>query len=498
MLALVAGALLTAAWLPAADKPNVLLICVDDLKPALGCYGDPLAKTPNIDRLAARGMRFELAYCNQAVCAPSRNNLMLGVRSTTLGIYSLGDNFRLAQPQAVTLTQYFMRHGWRAEAVGKILHSGHGNRDDEASWSVPTHKEKVVEYADPKWSAGGTLTREEALFGNAKLGQIRELPRGPAWENLDVPDNAYADARIADEGIRRLRAARERRGQPFFLALGFVKPHLPFTVPRKYWEMHDEAGFRLAEHTTPIEGAPPYAGKTLLELNQYTPIPDSPPVPPDVQRTLIHGYYAATSFADAQIGRVLNELEALGIADNTLIVLWGDHGWHFGDHGMWTKHTNYEQANRIPLIVVAPGVARAGGRTRQLAETVDIYPTLVELAGLPKPQVAQALDGLSLVPVLRDPATRVRDHAYHAFPRQRAGQQVIGRAIRTERYRLVEWKPAGAPADKADLELYDYEAAPLESRNLATEQPKVVAELRAILARHPEAKTRTAAGKKGK
>lgn len=187
----------------APARPHVLLVCIDDLKPALGSYGDPLAKTPNLDRLAARGMRFDSTYSNQAVCAPSRNNLLLGIRSTTLGIYSLGEHFRQARPDAVTLTQYFMRHGWRAEAVGKILHTGHGNHDDAASWSVPTQIEKVVEYLDPKSTPGGRLTREEALFTNQRLGQARALPRGAAWEIIDVPDSAYADGRIADEARRR-------------------------------------------------------------------------------------------------------------------------------------------------------------------------------------------------------------------------------------------------------------------------------------------------------
>lgn len=472
----------------AASRPNVLFISVDDLKPVLGCYGDPLARTPNLDRLAARGVRFDLAYCNQAVCAPSRNNLMTGSRSTTLGIYDLGTNFRRAEPEAVTLLQYFVRHGWRAEGIGKVFHVGHGNHEDPASWSVPFQPDKVVEYVKPESSAGGQLTREEAFFSNQKLGQNRSLPRGAAWEMADVPDNAYADGRIADEGIRRLRVAKAKPDQPFFLVLGFVKPHLPFCAPKKYWDMHDPKAFKLADRNTPPDGAPRYAGKTLGELNQYTPVPDNPPLSEELQRNLIHGYYAATSFMDAQVGRVLDELDRLNLADNTLIVLWGDHGWHFGDNGAWTKHTNYEQANRIAMAIVAPGVARAGTSTKQLTETVDIYPTLVELAGLPKPEVPQRLDGVSLVPVLRDPSVRVRDHAYHAFPRHRAGQPVIGRAIRTERYRLVEWKKPGAPADTADLELYDYQADPKETRNLAGSQPETVTRLREVLARHPEAK----------
>ena len=471
---------------PAADRrpPNILLICVDDLKPALGCYGDKLAKSPNIDRLAARGLQFELAYCNQAVCAPSRNALLTGSRSTSLGIYGLSQNFRLAAPDAVTLPQYFIKHGWRAEAVGKVLHTGHGNHEDAASWSVPPLKEKVVEYLDPKNSANGQLTREEAYFTNQKLDQIGKLPRGSATEISDVPDQAYADGRIADEGIRRLRAASERKDTPFFLALGFVKPHLPLTAPKKYFHLHDPKAFPLAAFQRDPTNAPAFATKRGGEIVNYAPLSVEGLRDEATQRALIHAYYACVSFMDAQVGRVMDELDRLQLADRTIIVLWGDHGWHLGDHGYWTKHTNYEQANRIPLIIVAPGVAKPGGITRQLAETVDLYPTLAELAGLPAPTGPQPLDGLSLVPVLRDPARRVRDHATHCFAR---GER-LGRAIRTERHRLVEWKVPGADPASAGLELYDYETDPHETRNLAASQPEVVARLRAMLARQPEAK----------
>lgn len=471
----------------AVARPNVLLICVDDLKPALGCYGDRLAISPSIDRLAARGVRFDLAYCNQAVCAPSRNNLLLGSRSTSLGVYGLSRNFRAAVPGAVTMTQHFMRHGYRAEAVGKVLHTGHGNTDDAASWSVPTRLEKVVEYLDPRSSAGGRLTREEAYFTNRKLGEIDSLPRGAAIEISDVHDGAYADGRIADEGIERLRAARGRaaggRDEPLFLALGFVKPHLPFTAPKRYFDLHDPEKFPLAPFRRDPEGAPRYAGKVGGEIVNYDPLTVESLREERTQRELIRAYYACVSYMDAQVGRVLDELGRLGLAEDTIIVLWGDHGWHLGDHGYWTKHTNYEEANRIPFIIVAPGFGNPGTATRQLAETVDIFPTLAELAGLPAPEGPQPLDGLSLVPVLRDPSRTIRDHAYHCYPR---GER-MGRAIRTERYRLVEWKEPGAPADAADLELYDYQADPDERKNLAAERAEVVARLRAILARHPEA-----------
>jgi iduronate 2-sulfatase len=464
-----------------AERPHVLMILVDDLKPSFGAYGDDWVHSPNLDRLAARGMRFDMAYCNQAVCAPSRNNLLTGARSTSLGVYGLGFNFRRAVPDAVTLPQFFKQHGYHSAGVGKVFHVGHGNVGDDVSWSQPFQSDKVIDYVLPE-STDGQLTREEALFSNKSA---RGLPRGAAWEKADVGDEAYADGRIATAGIKLLREAKDREG-PSFIALGFTKPHLPFCAPAKYWDLYDPAKLPLPEVTDPPAGAPPYAGKTIMELNQYKPIPENPPLDAATIRTLIHGYYAAMSYMDAQVGRVLDELDRLGMAENTIVVLWGDHGYHLGDHGMWTKHTNYEQANRIPIVIVAPGVARPGGSSDSLVETVDIYPTLADLAGLPSPTGPQPIDGASLVPILKDPEATVRDHAYHCFPR---GPR-MGRAIRTDRYRLVEWKPIGAPAGRAEFELYDYERDLLETSNLADERPEVMKQMREILARHPEAAAR--------
>lgn len=471
----------------AESRPNVLFILVDDLKPLAHCYGDPLARTPNIDRLAARGVQFDLNYCNQAVCAPSRFNLMLGARSTSTGLYGLGNNLRDALPDAVTLPQHFARHGYRTESLGKVFHVGHGNRGDPASFSVPHFKGKVIEYLLPE-STGGKVTREEAFFENIQTGvPNRSLPRGAAWEAADVADDSYSDGRVATEAVKRLQAAKDRR-EPFFMAVGFARPHLPFTVPKKYWDLYDPAQLKLATHTTPPTGAPRYATKGIGELNQYEPVPDQPPVSAEIQRRLIHGYYASTSYMDAQLGRVLDELDRLGLTRTTLVVLWGDNGFSLGTHGDWTKHTNYEEANRIPLIFAGPGVA-AGARTQALSETVDIFPTLCALAGLPAPTGPQPIDGVNLAPVLRDPRTTVRDHVYHAFPRGRPGKgEWLGRAIRTERYRLVEWKSFRDANEPADLELYDYVADPGETTNVAAQQPEVVARLRAMLARHPAAK----------
>jgi iduronate 2-sulfatase len=466
-----------------ARRPNVLLICVDDLKPVLGCYDDQRVKSPNIDRLARRGVLFERAYCNQAVCAPSRNALMTGVRSTTLGIYDLGTNFRQSVPDAVTLSQYFMRHGYRAEALGKIFHVGHGNHEDPASWSVPHLQEKSIAYVLPGSRSNQSLTREEALFDNKT--DVAKLPRGAAYESAEVPDDDYPDGRIAAEAIRRLHSAKSKPDHPFFLAVGFLKPHLPFCAPKKYWDLYDRASFQIPSLRTPPEGAPRYAPSNWGELRQYRDMPESGPLTDDDARAMIHGYHATVSFMDAQLGRVLDELDRLELASNTIIVLWGDHGWHLGDHGMWCKHTNYEQAARIPLIVAAPGVGKPGSRARNaLVASVDLYPTLAELAGLPAPKVPQGIDGQSFVAAMKDPAAAPKEAIFHAYPR---GER-IGRAVRTARHRLVEWKVPGADPDSAEIELYDYEADPQETKNLAATNPRIVKQLRALLAAQPEAK----------
>ncbi|MCB1092022.1 MAG: sulfatase-like hydrolase/transferase, partial [Verrucomicrobiae bacterium] len=324
-------------------------------------------------------------------------------------------------------------------------------------------------------------TREEALFTNQKLGQIRSLPRGAAFESPVAKDDDYADGRIAAETMKRLQAAKARMGQPFFIAAGFVRPHMPFCAPKKYWDLYDPATLPMPDHLGFPKEAPEVALKRGGEITAYRPVPDNGKVDTDLTRQLIHGYYASMIYVDAQIGKVIAALDELDLAKDTLVVLWGDHGFHLGDLGIWTKHTNYEQANRIPLVFVAPGVAKPGSSTRQLAESVDIFPTLAELAGLPAPAGPQTIDGLSLVPVLRNPESRVRDHAYHAYPKSK-----IGHAIRTERYRLVEWRNSGEPDSSAEYELYDYDTDPVETENIAAKSPEVVSELKAILARYPE------------
>lgn len=472
----------------AGKRPNILLILVDDLKPLIGAYGDRFAITPNLDRLAARGTRFDAAYANEAVCAPSRINLMTGSRSTSTGIYDFGMNLRDYMPDAVTMPQHFLAAGYRTESMGKVYHIGHGTKDDKAGWSVPHHKDKLIEYAEVA-STGGLPTQEEALFEEVPsddgdpFAYARTLAKGAAWEKPDVADDAYADGRTADYAIGRLRALKGG-GQPFFLAVGFARPHLPFSVPKRYWDMYDPARLPLAGFEQLPEGAPRYAGKVGGEIEAYREVPvgvAGKDFPEELKRTLIHGYYASVTYVDRQIGKVLDELDRSGLAQDTVVVLWGDHGFHLGDHGLWTKHTNFEQATRIPLIFAGPGIA-AGKVTGQLTETVDIFPTLTALSGAGAPSGPQPKDGMSMMPVLTDPARRVRDYAYHCYPRG----EWLGEAIRTDRYRLVRWN--NERLGERSFELYDLVADPQETRNLADAEPALRDRLAAILAKHPPAR----------
>jgi len=482
---------------PPGSRPNVLLICVDDLKPLLGCYGTTTVKSPNIDRLAARGVLFQRAFCNQAVCAPSRNSLMTGLRPPTLGIYELSTFFRESVPNAVTLAEYFKQQGYRTEAMGKIYHVGHGNHDDPQSWSVPHWTPKGGGYVLKETAAEGQKRGAEAKAAGVPAAKMASLPKGVATECADVPDEAYGDGMIAAEAIGRIQAAKDRPGESFFIAVGFLKPHRPFVAPKKYWDLYRPTDFKLPSIQVPPEGAPEFAPTTWGELRNYSDIPKTGPLTDEQKLHLIHGYHAATSFMDAQLGRVLDALDASGLASNTIILFWGDHGWHLGDHGMWCKHTNYEHAARIPLIVAASGQCKPGSRCGSVVETVDIYPTLCELAGLAVPA---GLEGRSFAAAVKDAASPTKPYVYHVYPRStKELGPILGRAVRTERYRLVEWKKIGAAPDTAILELYDYEKDPDETRNLAAEQPQVVAQLRTMLAQQPEAKPqiRTGAGRSG-
>ncbi|MDH7480649.1 MAG: sulfatase-like hydrolase/transferase [Armatimonadota bacterium] len=466
-------------------KYNVLFIAVDDLRPTLGCYGAPVIKTPNIDALAARGTVFTRAYCQQAVCSPSRTSLLTGLRPDSTKVYNLEDHFRKFIPNVVTLPEYFKKHGYHTQAMGKIYHPG---LDDPQSWSVPHWAAKAPTYLKPeslaqqkelreKLEAQGRKLKDEVVEKDPKTGLPLKIIRrasilkGPAWEDPDCPDNALADGMIADHAIETLREIKDKK---FFLAVGFHKPHLPFVAPKKYFDMYagEKAKIGLSPNPFPPKDCPEIALTTFGELRSYTDIPDVGPIPDEKALELRYAYYAAASYTDAQIGRVLNELDKLGLRDKTIVVLWGDHGWHLGDHSLWCKHTNFEVATRSPLIISAPGQKNKGAKTDALVEFVDIYPTLCELAGLPIPD---NLEGTSAVPVMNNPKRKWKKAAFSQYPRP---GNVMGYSMRTDRYRYTEWIKRDS-GDVVAVELYDYEKDPLGNVNIAglPENKELVAKL---------------------
>ena len=439
-----AGLTLRAAANP--PKPNILFIAVDDLRPELGCYGVDAIKSPNIDRIARRGVTFKRTYCQQAVCSPSRTSLMTGARPDTTKVWDLVTHFRDALPNVVTLPQHFMQHGYFVQGMGKIYHP---SVNDERSWSVPWQTPKAPDYAlaDPEVK---------------KLSQAREdkgkKGKGPVSEAADVPDNTFKDGKVADLAVATLRELKGKE-QPFFLAVGFAKPHLPFVAPKKYWDLYDPAKLKPATNTSLPKDAPDYAMAGTDEVLNYLGTPQA--VDEAFGRHLKHGYYAAASYTDAQIGKVLDELDRTGLSKNTIIVLWGDHGWKLGEHGAWAKHTNVENDTNAPLLLAVPGMKSAGLPTDALVEFVDIYPTLAELAGLPLPT---HLEGLSFKPLLEDPKRKWKTAAFSQYPR---GQRRMGYSMRTERYRLTVWVGRKDHAQIDAIELYDHETDPQENVNIA-------------------------------
>jgi len=468
-LTLVFSALLCAVAAPRAAAqrgPNVLFIAVDDLRPELGCYGRAHVRSPNIDRLARRGLLFNRAYCQQAVCSPSRSSLMTGRRPDTTKVWDLNTHFRTALPHVVTLPQHFKQHGYHTQAFGKIYHGGY---DDAPSWSVPSTGPGAPGFG-PEGQALIQRLRREAREAGRDPSRVRGLP----WEAPDVADEALNDGSLA---TRAIAALKEIKDKPFFLAVGFLKPHLPFVAPKKYWDLYRPEEIRLATNPDPPAGAPAYALHNSGELRQYHGIPPDGPLPEEQARKMVHGYLAAVSYMDAQVGRLLDALDETGAARNTVVVLWGDHGWQLGEHGMWCKHSNYETSAHAPLIVAPPGQRTAGRKTDALVEFVDIYPSLVELCGLPLPE---GLEGTSFRPLLEDPERPWKKAAFSQYPRNVAGMgQGMGYSLRTARWRLVEWSPRRNP-DFKEYELYDHQADPGENVNLG-KRPEHAATLRELI-----------------
>lgn len=431
------------------NRLNVLFIAVDDLRPQLGCYGHPQMLTPNLDGLANRGVLFTRAYCQQAVCSPSRTSLLTGLRPDSTRVYDLKTHFRDTIPQVVTLPQQFKANGYHTRSLGKVFHIG---LDDPPSWSEPSWWLRTSGfYANPEIKSPLDRAREK----EKAEGRDPERKRGPSWEAFDAPDEDYPDGQTA---TRAIEALRNLKGRPFFLAVGFSKPHLPFVAPKKYFDLYPLDRIRLADNPFAPKGCPPVALTNFGELRSYSDIPPEGALSDTKALEIIHAYYASTSFVDAQIGRVLNELEHLGLRENTVVVVWGDHGWHLGDHGLWCKHTNFEVATRSPLIISPPIQPIPGLKCPALVEFVDIYPTLCELCAIPVPE---NLEGLSLVPLLKDSMRSWKSAAFSQYPRSNG---IMGYTMRTDRYRYTEWldqerKPMAR-------ELYDHESDPEENVNL--------------------------------
>lgn len=475
LLTLSGGASCAAA--DAAEKPNVLFFAVDDLRPELGAYGKTYVHSPNLDRLASRGVTFNRAYCQQAVCSPTRSSLLTGTRPDTTKVWDLETHFRKALPDVVTLPQHFKQNGYFVQGMGKLYHGGF---DDPQSWSVPWASPKTSHgtYGLPENNAltkrAPAATPKNAPKGAKKSKAASRGPRGPAFESSDVPDNTFHDGALADMAVAAL-AECAKKDQPFWLGVGFIRPHLPFVAPKKYWDLYDPATIRLAPNPFPPQGAPDYAVLPGGELRSYHGIPTGP-IPDDLARQLKHGYFAAISYMDAQVGRVLDELDRLELTEKTIIVLWGDHGWKLGEHGGWCKHSNVENDTNAPLLISVPGLKSAGQHTDSLAEFVDVYPTLAELCGLPLPE---HLEGASLVPVLRDPAKSVKNAAFSQYPRGVSGWQLMGYTMRTDRYRFTRWVSRNDHSKVDTVELYDHQADPQENVNIANapEHAELVARL---------------------
>ncbi len=421
--------------LEAPAKLNVLTIFVDDLRPALGCYGDRLAKSPHIDRFAATARLFRRAYCNQSVCGPSRASILTGRLPDNTGVWHNRNRFRAVHPHLVTLPQLFKDNGWHAQALGKVF-SGNERELDPASWSAP----EILRKHD--WS-------------NYVLRDDDGRKKGAPIEQADVSDDGYTDGKLASLAIETL-AELKRRSQPFFLAVGFFKPHLPFNAPKKYWDLHDPTAFALEGHLQRTRGAPPMAYPDHLELGGYQGIPDDERVSPQQARELRHGYYACVSYVDAQIGRLLRALKAQGLEDNTIVVLLGDHGYSLGEADHWCKDTNFELDTRVPLMIRTPGMKQPGVATEAFAEYVDLYPTLAGLAQLTPPS---NLDGRSLAPTLDDPTAKGRDLVLSQFSRpfSRGNPEIMGYSIRTDTHRYTRWIDWNTRKALAE-ELYDYTA----------------------------------------
>lgn len=462
----------TAVAAPPSQRPNVLFIAVDDLRPELGCYGKPEMHTPNIDRLAAGGVRFTRQFVQVPTCGASRYSVLTGRRPTKL-IDLSNEAFRqLRQGEREgpeSLVELFRRSGYRTVGIGKISHYPDGrvygyDKPISDTLEMPRSWDEMgLPYG--KWEHGW-----ESFFayadGTGRTARIKAGRMIPPTEAADVSDTGYPDGLIAQAAVEKLADLKER-GEPFFLGVGFFKPHLPFNAPQKYWDLYPPEESDLPEApAAPEDVHPSVALHDSPETARYTH-PSRWREDRAHHRHLRRGYKAAVSYVDVQIGQVLEALEALDLADNTIVVLWGDHGWHLGDLSVWGKHTLFDWSLHSPLIIRVPGAPHAGAAADGIVEAIDIYPTLADLCSLTRPA---DLSGVSLRPILQDPLARVKPAAFSYWNNGAV-------SMRTERYRLTRYLPQG----QAIYELYDLEADPMETRNVAEEHPEVVERLEAML-----------------
>lgn len=426
---------------------NILFIAVDDLRPSLGCYGDAKAVTPNIDQLAGRSMVFMNAYCQQAVCNPSRASMLTGLRPDQIQVTDLGTHFREKRPEVITLPQIFKEEGYQSVGIGKVFH-GSAKAQDEPSWSEP------VEYA--------ISVKEEEYY----LPKNRQGGKAVATESANADDEAYEDGKIAERGIEWLQKFK-RTDAPFFLALGFKKPHLPFCAPQEYWDLYQRTDFSLLPNQNKPKEALGRAFHHWEELRGYADIPDQGSLAPEKEQELWHGYYACVSYVDAQIGRVLQTLAELGLEKNTIVVVWGDHGYHLGEQQLWAKATNFELDTRIPLLISVPGVTRTGAKTKAIVEAVDLYPTLISLCGI---KAQQTLAGNDLSSLLENPDQPWEQVAFSQFARPYTAlfntpATHMGYTVRTPEWRYTAWFNLKT-GTVDEQELYAMDTEMVEQKNL--------------------------------
>ncbi|MDG2170965.1 MAG: sulfatase, partial [Opitutales bacterium] len=424
-------------------KPNVLFIAVDDLRVELGCYGSDHVISPNIDKLAEQGTLFERAYCQQTVCNPSRASLLTGLRPDTLRVWDLFTHFRQNVPDVVTLPQLFKQNGYHSQCVGKIFHNYRQDdwKGDRVSWSEP----EFLHY--------GSHGHDDAQVTGELPPNLVSGAGGT--ESRDVPDEAYYDGRVANKAVEAL-GMLSKKDQPFFLAVGFWKPHTPFNAPKKYWDMYDRNSVPVPQHLEPPEDIPEIALTSARYDGRSKP---------DELREMHHGHLAAISYLDTQVGKVLNELDRLGLKDDTIIVYWSDHGLHLGEHGLTRKTTAFELDAVVPMMIVSPE-HQAGQRTDSLVELLDLYPTLTELCGIKAPN---NLQGKSLVHLLENPKEHHKSAVLTQTPRPNYPKgkmpESMGYTIRTDRFRYTEWRDFNTSKVLA-RELYDHEVDHLETANV--------------------------------